>query len=200
MTAHSPLVVIGKLLRPHGIPREGVSHFKIGFDSPGHHSLPLCSSVWISTPQGFRELPLAEVPSPLGAKWSQAIGAKVGFHDKDLETLGHDVIGREIALERQRFEKIADHEVYLCDLVGSEVRDANAKSYGRIVAAHAAGPGSWNLEVKKASELSFEFPLKWIDWSASSVDWNLADARFVVVPGIEVWASIDEIEGERDDD
>jgi ribosomal 30S subunit maturation factor RimM len=195
------LIVIGKLLRPHGISREGVSHFKMSFDIPGHETLPKSQSVWISHQDDFIEVPLAESASPLGGKWTHATGAKLSFRNESLRLLGDDLIGRQVALERSRFAPLADNEVYLCDLIGAEVRGADGVSHGHIESATSAGHGAWNLGVRPLAKnsKSFEFPLKWIDWENSTLD-PQASPRWALVPGIETWMDLEALEGDRDDD
>jgi len=194
------LVTIGTIVRPHGFPREGVSYFKVSFDFPGHDTLPTQKTIWISEGAGHREIALAEAPAPLGGKWSQATGAKIALFDADVAALGGSVRGRSLALKRSSFASLSEGEVYLCDLFLSEVRDETGLRQGLVEGAVAAGKGAWNLVARATgAKNSFEFPLKWVDWSASKID-VAPKERFLVVPGVVVWINIEDLEGERDDD
>lgn len=200
MSPKDPYIVIGTLVRPHGFPREGVSHFKVHFDFPGHDTLPARKSVWIADGPGFREIDFATEPAPLGGKWSHATGAKLGFFEKDLAALGGKLEGRSLAVPRSSLAPIPDTEIYLADLQGIEVRDENGQPKGHVIGVQSAGQGAWNLVAKplgKGGE--FEFPLKWVKWELSQLSWT-PPTRFVTVPEVSIWMQIETLEGVRDDD
>lgn len=199
MTDQISLITIGKIVRPHGFSREGVSHFKVQFDFAGHETLPTLKSVWIADGKGHREVALAGPVAPLGGKWSQATGAKVPFFDKDIATFKDGIQGRILAVPRSSFAPLNDSEVYLCDLLGAEVQDTEKTLYGRIEGAIALGKDSWNLQAKTPSGKLFEFPMKWIDWTLSNTEASSLK-RFVVVPEVSIWVEVEKLEGERDDD
>jgi hypothetical protein len=198
VSERDPFIVIGTLVRPHGFPREGVSHFKANFDFPGHETLPERSSVWILDGAAFREFALAAPSSPLGGKWSQATGAKLSFFEKDIASLAGGLAGRKLALPRSSFAPLDGSEVYLCDLQGVEVRAEDGTRYGCIEGAVSVGKGAWNLTARSGKK-PFEFPLKWIDWTASQIE-RAQEPRFVVVPNVAIWVDIEALEAERDDD
>jgi len=198
VSERDPFIVIGTLVRPHGFPREGVSHFKANFDFPGHETLPERSSVWILDGGAFREFSLAAPAAPLGGKWSQATGAKLSFFEKDVASLAGGLAGRKLALPRSSFAPLDGSEVYLCDLQGVEVRAEDGTHYGSIEGAVSVGKGAWNLTARSGKK-PFEFPLKWIDWTASQIE-RAQEPRFVVVPNVAIWVDIEALEAERDDD
>jgi hypothetical protein len=198
VSERDPFIVIGTLVRPHGFPREGVSHFKANFDFPGNQTLPERTTVWISDRGAFHEFALAAPAAPLGGKWSQATGAKLSFFEKDIASLSEGLSGRKLAVPRSSLAPLDGSEVYLCDLQGVEVRSEDGTRYGNIEAAVSVGKDSWNL-VARSGKKPFEFPLKWIDWTLSKFE-QKDDPRFVVVPNIAIWVDIESLEAERDDD
>ncbi|MEO5668975.1 MAG: hypothetical protein ABIR96_13020 [Bdellovibrionota bacterium] len=195
------LITIGTIVRPHGFPREGVSYFKAAFDFSGHEILPTQKTVWIADGNSFVEFALAETSAPLGGKWSHATGAKVAFFETDLAKLVGKVEGRALALKRSVFPQLGPDEVYICDLLGAELRDENGQSYGRIEGSLAMSKDSWNLVARGSHKNAkpFEFPFKWVDWKASQIS-GAAETRFLVVPNVSIWVDIESLEGERDDD
>jgi ribosomal 30S subunit maturation factor RimM len=190
------LIVIGTLVRPHGLSRGGVSFFKIQFDVPGHATLPTQKEIWIEDGTSFRKLTLAEESSPLGGKWEQATGAKIALQESEISRLGK-IQGRRLALPRESFAQLGEGELYLCDLLGAEVRDSDGKNYGRIQSAVPVSRDSWNLVARLSKP--YEFPLKWVDWNASRFAPSERE-RFVVVPDVAMWVEVESLEGERDDD
>jgi hypothetical protein len=198
VSERDPFIVIGTLVRPHGFPREGVSHFKANFDFPGHATLPECTSVWIFDGVAFLEFLLAAPAAPLGGKWSQATGAKLSFFEKDIDSIAGGLAGKKLALPRSAFAPLDGSEVYLCDLQGVEVRNENGTRFGSVEGAVSVGKDSWNLTAR-AGKKPFEFPLKWIDWAASRIEIG-QEPRFVVVPNVAIWVDIEALEAERDDD
>ena len=203
-------VVVAKLIRPHGFPREGVFRYRAQFDMRGSESLVGAKRVGLSPlgfddrePQNqsllehfkvdFIEVPLHEEASPLGGKWSQAEGALLSFSEKAIPQgeaphVEKEWVGRLVALRRRDFPRIDQTEVYLCDLVGFEVRASATSPALGWVYAYAQIPKSaqFNIVVKTSVDgEEFEFPMKWIDWTESQIE-----KSFLVVPSVEEWRSL----------
>lgn len=203
-------VIVAKLIRPHGFPRGGVFRYRAQFDMPGSHALIHASSVGLS-PLGFDDralenqvllenfqvpfvdIPLAEAASPLGGKWSQAEGALLSFRDSDIPSselphTGKEWVGRWVALRRRDFPRIDRTEVYLCDLVGFDIRSsASGPSLGQVY-AYSQTPISMQFNILARAVdggKDFEFPMAWIDWAASNLE-----ESFLIVPHVEEWISL----------
>lgn len=201
-------IVIAKITRPHGYPREGVFRYRATLSQRGSVALANVNEIGLAplgfdpqSPEGIAKLkikaapfvtiPLYEAPSPLGGKWDLAEAVLLGFSNVNLpegEILKDekDWVGRWVALRREVFPSIPETEFYLCDLLGLEIRKkVQGSSMGVVQGFEQLGKSShYNVQVKSVDGHDFEFPLKLIDWQQSNSE------NYLVVPSIDDWKNL----------
>jgi len=202
-------IIVAKLIRPHGFPREGVFRYRAQFDVRGSESLVSAKTVGLSllgfddriaenkiliqkNQVSFVSVALAKDVAPMGGKWGVADGAILSFKESEIPAgepkhKEKEWVGRLVALQRKDFPRINDSEVYLCDLLGFEVRvAADSPPVGKVHAYAQVGKSNlFNIIVKVPKGEDFEFPMKWIDWEVSS-----HEKSFLVVPSVQEWQNL----------
>ena len=198
------LITLAQIQRHHGIPRDGVCHFKAKMPVTGGVSLQKAKTVWISKissfDKNFKEantdlsnfvkLDLAAPTKPSGGKWGECSEVLIALKQEDLKQWNGVIKGHRIALERSSFPSIGGAEFYLCDLINMLVKNGEGLTIGTVTAFASLSQDSFNLEVTDSNGNSFDFPTKWIDWDQSKVGTSNNDDHFLVVPGIEEWSQL----------
>lgn len=167
-------------MRAHGVPRGGRLKLKVQLFHRGATLFRDRAAVFAraATEAPFALVALTDPPKPLGGGWEHAPAMILEFD----ETVA-PVVGAEIGLPREDFPKLGESEIYLCDLLGLRVEDAEGREAGLVTAIFDVAPnvgGSWNLQVLTPKGRPIDVPLAWVDW-------KLSDDTRLVVPEIWEW-------------
>jgi len=190
---------MGRVARPHGIPRGGRQKFKVDLMSRGGLGLKDQVAVLVSRDPGsetsaFRELTLASAPKPLGGAWGHATGLILEVNEGELDR------GDWIGVRREVLPPLPSGEFYLSDFLGKRVFDAESGLSARIVGfddfAETLG-GSPNLRLR--TERREEFSVPWGCFPRLEIEAALAGAD-LKMEGLETWLRIDRVDPNEEKD
>lgn len=193
----SKLIPLARLVRLHGIPKNGVQAFKADLFHSGGSVFQTVSPevVFISkhahskniseSAEDYAPWTLAGPLAPHGGKWGQAKGLLLRFDEAKAPPLG-----TVVAIPRESFPPPAPGEWYICDLLNASVYDGDGQLVGRVTAFADVAPtlgGSVNLVCRATAGDEFEFPIAWV----KDVE-TTPDGMRLNVPDVDTWRSLDD--------
>jgi hypothetical protein len=198
MATQSGVVLMGRVVRVHGVPKEGFQTLKVQLSNPGGTVFQELKSVYFSKSEfksqpkvgvyaleEFTKLELLRPVRPLGGKWGETPAVLISVPDSKELPYG---VSSWVGVDRDLLPKL-DSGFYLVDLLGTELFEgAAAQPLARIVGFFETGSGGAVKNLGVRAELVegghvFEFP-------AQSIVHFDQDAKKALVENLGEWLAL----------
>lgn len=179
-------IPLARVAREHGLTKGETSFLRCDLLQVGGLAFQSAKLVAFSAHPQNSEIEILDVSEPikpLGGKWGEAKAIILPIPKNRKWTRGEWV-----SVPRENFPSLGEGELYLCDLMGLPVSaDASLNGAYRVIGIEDRSIGSTealSLILKdEHDKVTFEVPVKGIDWSKSSKD-------HLVIPTVEDWKSL----------